>query len=331
MLNQELQALSIDSDIATVPDASADINHHIIYWYYDGRKSSIDTVMITHIDTFEKLKQLKEQLNAAEMGICMSRQTMDQLSASGVPRERLCFVNPAHDNIIRPRKTVIGITSKVHYDGRKRENHLIELTRNINPDDFAFKIMGSGWQSIVDYMKEMGFTVEYHEQFDYVTYVSLIQSLDYYLYLSFDEGSMGILDALAAGVKTIVTPQGYHLDAPGGITYPVNDMTDILAAFEKIVEEKHRLVNAVSSWTWADYTRKHVDIWEYLIRGRDNDYVRQHGHKYPDGLCSILHDLTPTVTTFHKLNSRMQFVKNSQSYYNFIGRCKNRFKTILGK
>ena len=47
-----------------------------------------------------------------------------------------------------------------------------------------------------------------------------------YLFWGFDEGSMGFLDALSAGVETIVTPQGYHLDIPNGITYPCRIISD---------------------------------------------------------------------------------------------------------
>ena len=328
-LNEELRALSIDSDIAKVPDPDADINHHIIYWYYDGVKSSIDTVMITHIDTFDKLKQLKGQLEATEMGICMSRQTMDQLSASGVPRDRLCFINPAHDNLIRPRKIVVGITSKVHADGRKRENSLIEIARHIRPDQFMFKIMGSGWDAIVETLREMGFSVEYHDRFDYDSYVSLVPTFDYYLYLSFDEGSMGFIDALAAGVKTIVTPQGYHLDVPGGITYPVRNQEDVIAAFEKIAEEQQKLVGAVSEWTWADYAEKHIEIWQYPMNGRDSRYVLEQGSRYRDGLCTVRHENTAPVALVDKLRARKDFILNSHSWFNLVNRWKARIGSLF--
>jgi len=251
---------------------------------------------------------------------------MDQLSASGIPREKLCFVNPAHDNIIRPRKTVIGLTSKIHADGRKRENHLVEIAEKISPDDFMFKIMGAGWESIVDSLTTMGFAVEYYDHFDYDTYVSLVPTFDYYLYLSFDEGSMGYLDALAAGVKTIVTPQGYHLDASGGITYPVNSTGDIVAAFEKIAEEKRSIVRSVSSWTWSDYAKKHVAIWEYLMKGRDSKFVLNQCNQcnqYQDGLRSVLHEHTSPVSITDRLRSRMEFIKNSHSYFNLLARCKS--------
>lgn len=314
-MNNELRALSVDSDIAKVPDPNADINHHIIYYDYDGRKNSIDTIMITHIDSIKKVNMLKKQLESAEMGICMSSETLHQLTAAGLPREKLCYVSPAHDNIIKPRKIVIGITSKIHDDGRKKQNMLLNVAENIRPDDFLFKIMGKGWQTIVDAMRTRGFTVEYYSDFDYDVYTKLVPSFDYFLYFSFDEGSMGYIDALAAGVKTIVSPQGFHLDAPGGITYPIRDQDDVVQAFTQIAEQKMSLVRAVSDWTWDNYTRKHLEIWEYLLSNRDRQYLSVKKGSSLDGLSSISNGAEPKEIEWHaKARVKIGLIKSSLFY-----------------
>lgn len=49
----------------------------------------------------------------------------------------------------------------------------------------------------------MGFQVDYYSEFIYEEYLKLMPSLDYYLFWGFDEGSMGYLDALRAGVKRL--------------------------------------------------------------------------------------------------------------------------------
>jgi hypothetical protein len=268
-LNEELKKLSIESDIAKVPDPTADINHHIIFFPYDGKKNSIDTLMITHIDSFYKLNLIKKQLEVAKAGICMSLDTMQKLVAKGIPQNKLYYINPAHDGIIKPRTMVIGITSKVHKDGRKKERMLIDLCEKISPDDFSFKIMGAGWSEIVKKMRELGFKVDYFEDFDYDKYVKLMPTLDYFFYFSFDEGSMAFLDALTAGVQTIVTPQGYHLDAPDGVSYPINNFDDIVKTFGDISDKRRKLTNSVSDWTWENYTKEHVKLWDYLMKNQD--------------------------------------------------------------
>lgn len=269
-LQDELVKKNIPATISKHSDPEADINHHIIYINYDGIKSTIDTIMITHIDTLQKLNMLKKQLENAQMGICMSRQTMEMLVNAGLPAEKLCYVNPAHDGAIKPRPVKIGITSKIQPDGRKKQNLLLELTKYIKPEDFEFVIMGAGWQDIVNIIKSRGFYINYFEKFYYDKYIELVPTFDYFLYFSEDEGSMGFIDALAAGVPTIVTPQGYHLDAEGGITYPVQNFNDIRSVFDNIAEKKRRLIRSVEGWTWENYARAHIEIWNSLIDKQKN-------------------------------------------------------------
>ena len=249
-LAEHLVLFGVDVDISKKPDLRAQINHHIIYFDYDGKKTTNDTMMITHIDTAAKLAQVKQQLANARMGVCMSRDTVDKLAAQGVRRDRLCFINPATDGIMKPRRLAIGITSKVQPSGCKREQMLVTLSERIDPEHFEFRIMGGGWDGIVDLLRERGFTVEYIDRFDRERYRTMMPALDYYLYFGEDEGSMGFVDALAAGIPTIVTPQGYHLDAEGGITHAFSSDDELAAVFAKITSERDARVRSVGSWTW---------------------------------------------------------------------------------
>lgn len=265
-LHEELIKLNIEAKISDSPDVNAEVNHYIIYLAYDNKiKTNIDTLMITHVDTLEKLHVLQKHLKVADLGICMSRQSVMMLVRDGIESSKLCFINPAHDGVIKPRPIVIGITSRVYDDGRKKESILLELSKKINPGEFSFKIMGEGWDDIVESMRRRGFRVEYNSAFDYATYVDLIPSLDYYLYFGEDEGSMGFIDALSAGVPTIVTPQGYHLDVKDGIVHSVQTVEDIRNVLESIAEKKRQLVNSVADLTWGNYALKHVDLWKHLL------------------------------------------------------------------
>lgn len=286
-LCQELRLMSIEANIAKIPDPTADINHHIIYGYYNGEKTTIDTVMVTHIDTISKLSLLKKQLISAEMGICMSYETMQKLIIAGIPRQKLCYINPAHDGNFSLKKITIGITSRTFDDGRKNEKTLVNITKKIDPNIFRFVIMGKGWTEIVMGMQNDGFEVEYYCDFEYNKYKEIVPNFDYYLYFGNDEGSMGFIDALACGVQTIVTPQGYHLDAHEGITYPINNSDDIIQTFNNIAEKKIRLIRSVETWTWYNYAVKHLEIWEYLLKNREENYLNIFSGKFPDGITSI--------------------------------------------
>ncbi len=288
-MHENLLELGINSSIAKVPDPTADINHHIIYYDYDGKRNSIDTVMITHIDNMEKNFLLARQLKVADLGICMSGETMGLLAGAGIPSQKLAFVLPAHDGVMKVRKILIGITCRVQEDGRKREYFLNEISKTIDPSLFKFVIMGDGWDQQVATLKSDGFEVDYHSRFEYEKYLKIIPSLDYYLYMGLDEGQMGFIDALSSGVKTIVTSQGYHLDAPGGITHPYKTLEELLGIFKGLEQEKKKLIDSVKTWNWRDYTKKHVEIWQYLIlknKGEDFSNIIR-GSEYLDGVVSI--------------------------------------------
>ncbi|MBN3040291.1 MAG: hypothetical protein JW867_04120 [Candidatus Omnitrophica bacterium] len=286
-LTDELRNLSVKAKIGYSPDARADINHYIICFNYNGEKNTLVTFMITHVETAEKVADLKERLVPADMGICMSAQTQNQLIARGIKASKLCYINPAHDGLISPRPLVVGITGRIYEDGRKNENILVELCQKIEPDQFSFTIMGSGWENIVKIIRSLGFAVQYYNHFDYHRYLKIIPSLDYYLYWSYDEGSMGFIDALSAGVETIVTPQGYHLDVKGGISYPIQNISDMVDIFKSIADKRRERINSVSQWTWPNYAQKHIDIWTYLLNGRDPAYLAKHKSNFPDGLSSL--------------------------------------------
>lgn len=274
-LQEHLRPLGIAATISKQPDPQADLNHHIIYYDYDGRRTTTETVMVTHIDTDWKRERLRQQLINAAMGICMSAETVDNLAAAGLPREKLCFVNPGHDDVMRPRPTVVGITSKVQPSGCKREGMLLELAQRISPDEYQFRIMGAGWEEHVKQLRLAGFTVDYWNAFNRDEYLKLIPGLDYYLYLGMDEGSMGFVDALAAGVPTIVTTQGYHLDAPGGITHGFADAPELLRIFESIARDKRLRRLAVADWTWPEYAKRHLALWRYLLAKQAGDKLAE--------------------------------------------------------
>lgn len=285
-MQENLKKRGIEADIGKCVDDTADINHHIAHHEYEPIQDCRDTLMITHIDSVNKINLLKHQLQVARMGICMSRDTMLQLISMGIPREKLCYINPAQDGIIKPRKYVLGITHRVHEDYRKRVNALLDICERISPDYFEFKIMGDGWDEIVQKVRAKGFTVTYYSEFDYEVYVQLIPSLDYYLFWGFDEGSMGYLDALAAGVGTIVTPQGFHLDTRNGLTYPCRTIADFVDVLLKLEMDKKKITDAVADWTWENYTAKHIEVWKYILGIEKNIYMNK--HRYEDGIFSVL-------------------------------------------
>lgn len=285
-LCSELEKQGYRCSIATCVNPKADMNHHVTYSTCNSVAAINETFMITHIDSYNKIEKLKYNLKNAMMGICMSRETMEKLTAYGIPREKLCYINPAQDGVIEPKKYVLGITSKTHVDHRKSEYALIDICKAISPVYFTFKIMGSGWEDIVEETRGMGFEIEYYNEFDYDKYTKLMPSLDYYLYWGFDEGSMGYLDALRAGIGTIVTPQGYHLDVKDGIKYACRTIPDFVDTLLELQSAREKTVRSVEEWTWRNFADKHIEVWNYLLGNEENIYRNQ--HRYEDGIFSVM-------------------------------------------
>jgi hypothetical protein len=260
----------IECTLGGKPDPTADVNHHICYTLYDGKPCTTETVMITHVNTDEKLQLVRAQMPAVEMGICMSAQTMQMLGSRGLPRSKLCFISPACDETIRPRKIIIGITHRIYTDGRKREHMLLDLASKIFPDDFKFRIMGPGWEPIIAQLRSLNFEVEFFSKFERCLYEELLCSIDYYLYFAMDEGSMGFVDALAAGLPTIVTAQGFHLDAQEAITHKFTTIEQLVRIFSELAAKKRTRQNAVKDWTWSNYVCKHILLWRYALSRKVN-------------------------------------------------------------
>lgn len=291
-LQTHLSELGVDVDVAQTPNRRADINHHIIYQNYDGRRYSTDSLMLTHFVFPWEMEMARVQLQNAALGVCMSERTREQLVQAGFPRQKLIVAHPGHDGAICPRPIVIGLTTRLYKDGRKREHLLAQVAAHLQPESFRFRIMGDGWAEIVKDLRNQGFQVEYWKRFDYRRYCELMPALDYYLYLGQDEGSMGFLDALAAGVPTIVTPQGFHLDIPDGITHPFETLDDLISILTEIDHNHRKRSDLVTTWTWENYARKHLEAWTDVLESRETSNhhredlsvvqrVRELGHRCP--------------------------------------------------
>ena len=289
-LKEALERKNIRVDIGPIPDPAADINHWTEFNMVEPfpfNLDNTDTVMITHITHKDHLDRVKMLTDNGKLGICMSKDTMDTLVSWGVPRENLCYVTPAQDGVIKVKKYVIGITHKNHPDNRKRKTALIDICGEISPEFFTLKIMGSGWEEQVQELEQMGFEVEYHSRFDYEKYTELMQTIDLFLYWGKDEGTMGFLDAVAAGAETLVTPQGFHLDVKNGITYPcdtVRDFIDVLKHKQRIKEER---IKSVRNLTWDRYAEKHIKIWKFLLGSISEEEFYENQHLYEDGEFSV--------------------------------------------
>lgn len=270
-----LRALGCEVRIGESPDPSADINHWMSFAFADGCAGTLNTMFVTHADDPYKVRLIRERLSGpVQLALCMSPHAAAELTQFGVPGERLWYVLPALDQVIAPRRVTIGITTRVYDDGRKREEFLLRLARDMRLDAFRFQIFGAGWAAIAETLRQSGAEVELDAgtedwQGDYARMQQAIPGFDYYLYMGMDEGSLGTLDAASAGVKTIVTAQGFHLTIPGGIDHPFVDYEEMRAVFAGLAQGLRTRQEAYAEWSWPTYALEHLRIWEAMLRHRD--------------------------------------------------------------
>ena len=272
-LAAEIEALGHRADVGTAPSNDANINHVMMFTELPSGLPTHSTVAITHIDDSRRLEMARSAVSAAEVAICMSSMTAKQLVNDGLPRDKIVYVLPAHDGGIAPRRLVVGLTTRLYSDGRKREALLVRLARDMDLSAFHFEVFGTGWEATARTLRQAGALVTVTSDAndalnDYQRIRERIPHFDYYLYTGLDEGSMGTLDALSAGVKTIVTPQGYHVDLPHAITHPFWTYEQLRAVFESIREERSQRTQAVENLTWRKYAESHLVIWQAMLSGR---------------------------------------------------------------
>lgn len=271
-LHKALTEIGVQADVSCAPSAKHDVNHFVLFHYVEPEPGTLNTMGVTHIDDALKVDMVLRHLsNGVRAAICMSTMTVDQLADSGVDRTRLTYALPAHDAAIEPRRIVIGITSNNYGDGRKRDWLLTNLARDIALNDFEFRIFGRGWDEIVAKLRAAGALVTVtgptdNYVADYAAIKVAVPQFDYYFYPGLDEGSLGTLDALAGGVKTIVTTQGFHLDIPNGITHGFWDYDELRQIFASIVGERRGRIEIAQKLTWSKYAERHIEIWSSLIK-----------------------------------------------------------------
>jgi len=269
-----LELLDVEATISREPDESADINHWMSYAFADGCKATLNTMMITHVDDYFKVKQINSKLQKdIDVGICMSPDMRSKLIEKGLDQNSLWYVFPAFDQHCNPPRVSIGIATRVYEDGRKREALLAKIAGEIRLDDFYFRIYGAGWDQIIPILLDAGAMVDYYPgsvdvEGDYQEIMDGLKKSDYYLYMGLDEGALGTLDAIAAGASIITTPQGFHLNLPECLVRYFVDYSDLKSIFQSLSNERQARLQVINNWTWESYARDHLRIWESLCKDK---------------------------------------------------------------
>jgi hypothetical protein len=216
--------------------------------------------MITHItgDMYtekEKIKRIKETLKTST-GICFSKGMKEKLVKAGCAKDKLEVVLPARDELdIRPR--VITMAYNIYPDGRKCEDTFTKLVKSLkHQNEYTFRIMGKGWEKVLEPLTKIKPVPRFQwaEDFSGDFYHELLNTSDYLLYTGKEDAlAQSIIDAKNAHVRIIAPPQ-----EDIEVDLPFNNQKELNKIFEDMID------NPVESWTWENYVKKHIKIWERI-------------------------------------------------------------------
>lgn len=231
----------------------------------------IHTVQVTHVDSSEKLQYLEKLIRAGAIPVFMSKQHAKLISNKIDFPFKNYSILPGSDIANHGDRKRILISSNYYPDGRKNESLLINLAKEFRLDSFHFTFIGKSWDKIAELLVESGAEVRIFSPKDpnyppYEMQLEILRGVDCYLYLGFDEGSLGALDAYLLGTPMIISKQGFHLEFA--------TRSNILL-FQNYEEFKMKLLtidkrNPISpeedhNWSWYSYTERYQQMWDSLI------------------------------------------------------------------
>lgn len=232
---------------------------------------AIHTVQVTHVDSVEKLNHLEKLIHAGAIPIFMSKQHAEEISNEiGYPFKKYSIV-PASDLALLGKRRRILISSNYYPDGRKNENLLILLAQEYRLDTFHFIFIGKSWDHIAKSLNSAGaeVTIFSPNNPDYPAYdmqIEILRGVDCYLYLGFDEGSLGAIDAYLVGTPMIISKQGFHLEfLPRSNILLFQNYEDFKTKILATTQRNPISPDETHNWSWYRYAEQYQQVWNLLI------------------------------------------------------------------
>ena len=254
-------------------------NYKLTHWMhfmnvpikYLEYSNNINTIQITHVDSNQKAKYLQKLVKLGAIPVFMSDHHFNQVTKMiDVPFVKHVIL-PASDVSLQVNQKRILISSNYYPDGRKNEGFLIKLSNEISLDNYHFTIIGKSWESIALNLIKAGAKVKIYSPDDigypsYEMQLEFLRGMDCYIYLGFDEGSLGALDAYLCAVPMIVSKQGFHLEFKQFENlFFFETYEEFRSAFMEISRKSRFGVDEIQKWSWYSFSSDYQKLWEALI------------------------------------------------------------------
>tara|TARA_B100000989_G_scaffold297452_1_gene283272 strand:+ start:534 stop:1508 length:975 start_codon:yes stop_codon:yes gene_type:complete len=272
-LKKNIKKKNLKVEISKKPIKGYDVYHHISYLNCNHKtlfQEKVNTSMITHVDTINKLKIIIKLNSHIDCFTVQSFQTKKYINKFlDKIKTKVIYVPP--NEKVSLNKIKLGIFSNKYSDGRKNEKVLINTLKKLNPNIFEIFIMGKNWEKEIKQIKNLNFTCYYEKNFNINRYKSILAKVDYLLYLGFDEGSISVMDALKSGTKLIVTNQGFHKDFFKFVDYKINNINnDLYTHLNKMQKNIFKKKIFMNQFNYENFTNNHLKLWKKISMNKKN-------------------------------------------------------------
>ena len=279
-LMEQFRCCGIDSFEAKDELCDLDTDFHIFMHYQHVTKCSDNCkaqkiAFVYHVDDLFRLIVIFSLLARGFHLLFISEHTRSQIHflTLGLFSKKLSSVGIASD-IAKPvdRRITCGVSSNVYPDKRKNESWILEVCNVLKPNDIEFEFIGKRWDEVAFELQRKGFSVRIFESLkpfdeDYSEVLSRMRGWDLVLYLGFDEGSLGILDAVLSGIDVLVSSQGFHLEMGLSDEDLFTSYSDFQSKLKSKVE-KFALQNEMSFYySWGGMASRVTSIMDFAERG----------------------------------------------------------------
>lgn len=238
------QKISLDSDY----------NYYINwkwwkYLYPKLSKSKCDVVWFTHFDEGDTT----EILEAADIIVAKSLHGCKCLENRGIDGSKiriLSAVGPAKG--LDFKKVRLGISGRPYKTGRKGEDILIQLSRDLDSQVFEFVFASDKWTKF-----------DYGLSYQVIKGNKFFTEIDYLLSASKAEGGpMDVINAIKCGIPIISTNVGfiYTLKTYEDFTY--TSYEQLLDYLLRLQQSKLDKIKISKQYTWDNFRKWHINLFE---------------------------------------------------------------------
>jgi hypothetical protein len=273
-LCSQFNSLGIKAEILSAPSDRSNFKFWMQYTdksllkYSRNNSGTRFSALVTHVDDSLKLKNIIDLKKRGVDLVFMSSDHAKKIARDCGFEENFFSVRIGSD-LLDLNEFRIGIVSKSYPDGRKNENWLIDLAKKGHLGKSELYIIGRGWGKHVKKLRKFGVDVKIFddEENTYPNYSELIEitkSFDLFIYLGFDEGSMGSLDAYILDLNMLISRQGFHME------FHLDDSSlfSTYREFEHKFRSKRNVhlqrQQSLSDWKWESTAEALLEYWFQL-------------------------------------------------------------------